>query len=112
MFFRSRWEANYALYLDFMKKRGEIRDWRFESDTFMFDAIVTGTRSYTPDFKVFNSDGGVEYHEVKGWFTPRSRTQIKRMAKYHPHIKLVVIDRRGYADLEKKLGPVLKFFTA
>ena len=110
LFFRSRWEANYALYLDWLKKRNEIKQWEYEADTFIFEGIKSGTQSYKPDFKVILNDGSVEYHEVKGWMTPKSKTQLKRMAKYHPNVKLILIDKCSYADIENKLGRMLGFY--
>jgi len=87
MFFRSKWEVNYALYLDFLVKQNEIKRWEYEKDVFIFEKINFGTRSYRPDFKVTNNNGSVEYHEIKGWMTPKSKTQLKRMTKYYPEIK-------------------------
>lgn len=43
MYFRSRWEANYALYLDFLVEKGEIKKWEYEVDVFVFDKIQFGT---------------------------------------------------------------------
>jgi hypothetical protein len=92
IFARSRWEANYAYYLEFLKGRGTIQAWEHEPDTFWFDKIKRGVRSYLPDFKVTYADGSVTYHEVKGWMDPRSLTKIKRMAKYHPKVRMFVAD--------------------
>jgi hypothetical protein len=110
IFLRSRWEANYALYLDWRKNRGEIRQWEYEPETFVFHKIKRGTCSYRPDFKVTMPDESVEYHEVKGWVTKRSNTQFKRMAKYYPGVKLLIVDRKFYESLEKQLGKTLGFF--
>ena len=88
LFVRSGWEANYARYLNWMKERGEIKDWKYEIERFEFP-IKRGTRSYTPDFKVWEKDGSVVYHEVKGWITQKGRTRLKRMSKYYPEIKIV-----------------------
>jgi len=107
MFFRSKWEGNYACYLNFLKSKGEIRDWEYEADTFVFEEIKYGTRSYTPDFKVCNNNNDIEYHEVKGWMTPKSKTQLKRMAKYYPKINIVLIGAENYREIMKwaKLYP-------
>jgi hypothetical protein len=102
MFFRSKWEANYSLYLNFLIKQKQITKWEYEPDTFVFDKIKFGTRSYTPDFKIYN--GIIEYHEVKGHMTAKSKTQIKRMAKYYPEIRLIIIDADVYKDIKNKLG--------
>lgn len=110
MYFRSKWEANYALYLDFLVSKGYIKTWEFEPDCIMFEQIKLGTRSYRPDFKVFLNSGLWEYHEVKGYMDNRSITKLKRMAKYYPEIKLILIDKPVYEDIRKKLGKVLGFY--
>lgn len=108
IYFRSGWEYNYALYLEFLRAQGEISKWEFEPDTFWFENIKRGVRSYLPDFKVTDKSG-VVYHEVKGYMDPKSKTKIKRMAKYHPHIKLIVIGKKEYTEIKKKLGAILGF---
>jgi hypothetical protein len=110
MFFRSRWEANYGLYLTFLVKQKQIIKWEYEPDVFIFDKIKFGTRSYRPDFKIYNKDLTIEYHEVKGYMTPRSKTQIKRMAKYYPKIKLIIIDKEAYREIKRKLGRMSNFY--
>lgn len=110
MFFRSTWEANYAIYLNFLIKHGEIREWSYEADTFIFDKIQFGTRSYKPDFKIVNNDNTIEYHEVKGRMDTKSLTKFKRMGKYYPTIKIVIIDGTSYRKLKSDMGKMLKFF--
>lgn len=100
-FYRSRWELNYALYLQWLKENKQILDWEHEPETFWFEGILRGTRSYLPDFKVIELSGDVAYHEVKGWMDDRSKTKIKRMAKYHPDVRLIVIDAKAYRSLAK-----------
>lgn len=107
IYFRSRWEANYGMYLDWLKGLGEISDWEHEPDTFWFDGIKRGCVSYLPDFKVTTTGGNIEYHEVKGWMDARSKTKIRRMAKYHPDVKLIVIDKKPYMEIRKKVGRIV-----
>ena len=107
-YYRSGWEANYAYYLEWLKQKKQIVDWEHEPDTFWFILIKRGVRSYLPDFKVTNVDGGIEYHEVKGRMDAKSATKIKRMKKYHPKIKLVVIDSSAYRSIEKNMKPIIK----
>ena len=95
-YYRSRWEANYARYLEWLKSRGEIADWAYEPETFWFEAIKRGVRSYKPDFRVWESDGSSKLHEVKGWMDARSKTTLKRMAKYHPQEEIVLIKEAQY----------------
>jgi len=106
-YYRSRWEFNYALYLEFLKDKEFIIDWEFEPDTFWFDKIKRGVRSYLPDFKIHGKNG-IVYHEVKGWMDPKSKTKLKRMAKYHPDVKLIVIDSKKYNEIKKNMSGILK----
>ena len=103
-FFRSRWEFRYALYLQLLKEQGHIIDWEHEPETFWFDKIKRGTNNYKPDFRVIHKNNSVEYVEVKGFMDSKSKTKIKRMAKYHPQIKLRVVE----ADFFKSYGKTLK----
>lgn len=107
LFVRSSWEANYARYLNFLIHQRQIKSWEYEVDTFEFKGIKRGSRFYTPDFKVFNLDGSFEYHEVKGYMDSRSQTKLKRMAKYHPQVKIILIQRREYQEILEKLGRVI-----
>lgn len=106
-YYRSRWEANYARYLEWLRARGEIASWEHEPETFWFDGIKRGVVSYLPDFKITGKNGAVEYHEVKGWMDDRSRVTISRMAKYHPNIRLIVIDKRAYTSIAKTMKPII-----
>lgn len=102
-YFRSAWEANFARYLNWLVRKHRIKGWKYEAVTFRFEEVKRGPYTYTPDFQVETLDGGVVYHEVKGWMTPRSRSQTKRMAKYHPLINLYIVDKDEYAHI-KALG--------
>jgi len=107
-YFRSAWEANFARYLNLLQSNGNIHHWEYEPDTFWFEAIRRGTRSYLPDFKVWDTaDAEPYYYEVKGWMDAKSKTKLKRMAKYHPGIKVIVFGKKEYTDLRKKLSAVI-----
>lgn len=103
-YMRSSWEFNYAYYLNFLMRNNDIKNWEYEVDTFWFDGIKRGVMSYNPDFKVFNNDGTITYHEVKGYMDSKSKTKIKRMAKYHPKINLIVIAKKEYDAIKRKKG--------
>lgn len=100
-FFRSSWEANYARYLNHLIDVGAILSWAFESKAFVFDGVVSGVCTYTPDFEVVTSDGSTEWHEVKGWMDENSKIRIARMAEYYPNEKLVVVGRKEYEAIDK-----------
>lgn len=109
MYFRSKWEANVALYLDFLKNKGAIRDWHFESKWFEFP-IAHGTTRYLPDFEVINLDGSVEYWEVKGYMDSRSKTKLRRMKKYHPNVKLIIIEGSFMKNLKQNFSRLLDLY--
>jgi hypothetical protein len=75
-FFRSKIEANYARFLNYIGLT-----WAYEPKTFIFEEIKRGTLSYTPDF--YCPDNG-KWYEVKGWFDATSVTRMKRFKIYYP----------------------------
>lgn len=102
-FFRSAWEANYARYLNLLMTLGAVESWEFEPETFWFEGIRRGTLSYKPDFRVFyRGDPVPEYVEIKGWIMPKDRTKWRRMKKYHPTIKLVIVNAKQYYAIQRK----------
>lgn len=103
-FMRSGWELRYAAFLNILKKGKAINDWDYEVDTFWFDKIKRGVRSYKPDFKIFNNDGSIEYHEVKGRMDEKSKTKLKRMKKYYPDI-VIKIKGAEFFKLNKNIIP-------
>lgn len=110
IFFRSKWEANYALYLDFLVSQNKILKWEYEANVFIFEKIKFGTQSFRPDFKIFNNDKSTEYHEVKGWMDRKSKTKLKRMRIYFPLIKIRIIDSEAYRLILKQLRGIIKFY--
>jgi hypothetical protein len=107
-YYRSRWEANYARYLQWLCNRGDLLDWKHEPETFWFEGIKRGVRSYLPDFRVWENDGTSKLHEVKGWMDDRSRTTLKRMAKYHPAETIVLIKEKDYRAIERTVGALIE----
>lgn len=99
-FLKSSWELAYAVYLDAELESGKIVSWEYEPDTFWFEKIKRGVRSYTPDFKVEYPDGRVEYHEVKGYLDSKSKTKLNRMRIYHPNIVMKLVDRAVMKELD------------
>lgn len=108
MYFRSKWEANYALYLEFLKERHQIKRWTYEPKFFDFP-VKHGVTRYLPDFEVEENDGSIWYPEVKGFMDSKSKTKLKRMAKYYPQIKVIIIDKEFMQGL-KKMSKLLKLY--
>ena len=86
-----------------------IHKWEFEPDTYWFHEIKRGTRTYLPDFKIWENEHSEPYYmEVKGWMDAKSKTKLKRMAKYYPNVKIVLVHVKEYNELKKKMSKILK----
>lgn len=107
-YFRSRAEYRYALYLQYLQDQAQIKTWEHEHETFYFEEIKRGTRSYLPDFAIWPVEGDRYFAEVKGWMNPKSATKLKRMAKYYPHIQINLIDAGWFRRNAPLLKKVLK----
>ena len=108
VYFRSKWEANYGLYLEWLKEKSEIKDWQYEPQPYYEFPIKHGTTRYLPDFKVTNKDGSFYLVELKGF--RQGMVKIKRMRKYFPKIKVELVESKDYLALKHKLGRVLNFY--
>lgn len=113
IYFRSKWEANYALYLEWLKEKGQIKSWEYEPERYDFIGyegkrpFVVGM-GYLPDFRVTNNDGKFYLVELKGF--RQGMLRLKRMKKYYPDIKIEIVDTKEYGILKKKIGKICKFF--
>lgn len=100
-FARSRWEANVAAYLQYLKDSELIKDWEHEAEEYRFEAIKRGVMSYLPDFKVTRLNGSFYLIEVKGYMDDKSKTKLNRMKKYFPDIFIDLIEAKRYKQLEE-----------
>lgn len=107
-YFRSAWEANIARVLNLLKAKGEVLRWEYEAVEFWFP-VLRGTRSFKPDFLVVWKDGSVEYWEVTGYETDKKRVALRRMRKYYPNVKIVVINSRNYQELARKFSRLVNW---
>jgi hypothetical protein len=57
---------------------------------------------------VIHTNLSEEYVEVKGYMDAKSKTKIKRMAKYHPSVRLRVVMKDFFTKNGKMLKAVLK----
>lgn len=105
-FFKSAWEANVARILQKMKEQGTIKEWFYEDKIFWFLNIKRGVRSYVPDFRIYTDDSD-EFWEVKGYWDARSKTKIKRMAKYYPDVNIRIVDAKAYKQLTQDWKPII-----
>jgi len=91
IYFRSSWEYYYAIFLEKLKQERKIVDWMHEPKNFWFEGIKRGVTGYLPDFCVIHNDGKEEWCEVKGYYDSKSKTKMKRMAKYYPQVNIRLV---------------------
>jgi hypothetical protein len=91
IFFRSSWEYYYAIFLEKLQQEGKIINWKHEPKCFWFEGIKRGVVSYLPDFCITHLNGSEEWVETKGYLDSRSKTKMKRMAKYYPHVNIRLV---------------------
>lgn len=103
--FKSRWEANWAHWLEWLKSTGNVLSWQYEPDSFPLRVRGNNVR-YIPDFKV-EWNGKTEYHEVKGLMDQRSRDKIRAMRRQHNRVRLMVIDSRVYHSLRRRFNQIV-----
>lgn len=75
-------EAAYAAKLEERKTAGEILGYWFESQKLK----LADKTWYTPDFMVQSKDGGMEFHEVKGFWEDDARVKFKVAASMFPYV--------------------------
>lgn len=91
IYFRSKWEWRYALYLESRKQNGEIIEWAYEPKIFWFENIKRGVTNYKPDFSVLEATGCTIWVEVKGYMDSKSIVKLKRFKRYFPDEKIIVV---------------------
>lgn len=96
IYFHSQLEVKVATYLQTLQNGLQIENWEYEPHTFWFLEIKRGCRSYTPDFEVTRLDGSHFWIEVKGYMDSKSKTKLKRFAKYYPDEKIVVVTKDSF----------------
>lgn len=82
--FRSKLEYNWALYCQFRKDQGLIKDWWFEQTTFRFTDVKAGAVKYLIDFDIRNNDDTFHYEECKGYMSGRDTDKFRKVQKYYP----------------------------
>lgn len=88
-------EFEYSKKLELMKQSGEILWYSFEALKFR----LADNTSYTPDFVVMRSDGLIELHEVKGFWTDDARVKIKVAADMYPFVfKAIKWQKRQWVE--------------
>ena len=86
----SKLEAGHAENLDWLKKAKEVKKYERQHK---IDIAVNGVHiaNYFIDFKVWFTDGRIEFHEVKGFETDLWRLKWKLTKAIYPDYNLVLI---------------------
>ena len=89
--YRSKWEADYAHYLDLLIPVGNLVSWDYEPDRL---EIGVGA-FYTPDFRIITRgvDRGIQYHEVKGYRREAAIVRLKAEALRYPQFRFVLVTK-------------------
>lgn len=95
IYFYSRWEANFARLLNYLKVK-----WEYEPKTFDL-----GSQNYTPDFYLTDIDS---YVEVKNFLWKCSKIRDDKFRKLYPNIKLQLLLKDDYMKLEKTYSRLIK----
>ena len=90
--FHSRFEAEYAMILDDMKKCKEIKSWEPQ---FTLRLEVNGKLicKYIADFWVVLPNGDIQITETKGFFSPYSKLKWKLAIALYPNYKFKLIKK-------------------
>jgi len=109
IYFDSMAEANYYRILSFLKKAGEIKDFKYHPKSFDFSQwIKYGIRRYEIDFKIIERNGDEKYVEIKSTsdlkkMDSNSRTRINRLKKYYPDVNFRVTTTSDVRAIGNKL---------
>jgi len=102
----SKYEASYAMNLDWRLKAGEIKEWH---PHVKIDLRVNGCHiaNYIVDFMIINLDESVEYHETKGFETYNWKIKWDLFHalkdEIEPGCEIVLIKQSRYGKFTKKI---------
>jgi len=100
---KSKSEYRFALYLDWLKTNGNIKEWFYEPCEYLIKGRSGTTKIYKPDFMVRNHDESHELFEVKGFMTKVAQAKINAFRKQYPDKVLTVIDSKWFSRNSGKL---------
>ena len=95
IYFYSRWEANIARLFNYLGIR-----WQHQPK--IFNLV---SQNYTPDFYLPDDD---IYIEVKNFLWKYSKIRDRKFRKLYPDIKLTLLLKKDYLELEKKYSNLIK----
>lgn len=98
--YKSKWEALYAVELDYQLAAGEIVEWEYEPITFNLSrpCVVEGKKvrsiKYTPDFVCWLPDGRRRCIEIKGkWRQTKDINRFKIAKDKYRREEFIMVKR-------------------
>jgi len=94
--FRSAFEYQWALYLQFLRDKKQIMWWAYEPKVFDFTQFgyTTGPYKYRPDFLICENDKTKVYQECKGYHDGATNRKFQRTAKHYPDVVMELVLQR------------------
>lgn len=89
----NRTEAAYAADLELLRHSGDVAWWKFEG----LKLRLADNTFFTPDFAVMLSNGEMQCHEIKGFWTDDARVKIKVAAELYP-FRFLALKARAKRD--------------
>lgn len=83
--FKSSWEVNVARYFDENKIV-----WKYENISYS----LSDTRSYTPDFSIYENGNLKKHIEVKGYFRKENKEKFEEFEKLYPNVNIEIWNKR------------------
>jgi outer membrane lipoprotein-sorting protein len=122
--FKSKQEYRWATYLSIICRTGNV-EWKYEPKTFEAKKMRwKKLRTYTPDFRVEDDSGSVEWHEVKTSLRQKDVTRFKWFRADYPEERIILVlnscptrsvkqkilldNARKYVDDVIFAGPILR----
>ena len=95
------WEQKHADWLKLEQYAGRVKSFAYES----VKLRLANRTWYTPDFIVVKPDGGLEFHEVKGFWRDDARVKIKVAAEQIRWATFVVFTSPGDEPTCERIVP-------
>lgn len=107
--FDSAKEAEYYLYLKYLKRIGQVVDFELQpkyllQDTLRKNGVTHKKITYTADFKVFYPNGQIQIIDVKGFVTKDFKIKRKLFEQRYPELSLTLITKHRGQWIETRMA--------
>lgn len=103
-------ERQFSYYLEWERREGKIRWWKFGRVTFVLTLPHDGIKGcrLTPDFCTLDNDGVLTWWETKGWEREDSTIKRKMLAHEFPGLRFVLVKKVADEWVFSEFGAGLK----